>query len=68
MWTLTNGELGGDLGVGVAAGNQGDQVPFPGGSFPGPGAGSAGPAEEVSRLTNSTAVARVTAAPRCTAS
>ncbi len=61
-------QLGGDLGVGTAPGDQGDQLAFPGLSCPGPGVacGWSWPGL-VSIRAYSAAVARFIAAPRSSA-
>ena len=61
-------QLGGDLRVGAALGDQGDQLPFPGAEpCPGPAAAGCGGPGSVSIRAYSAAVARLIAAPRSSA-
>ena len=60
-------QLGGDLGVGAALGDQGDQLPLPGAELPQPRRGWRLRAGAVSRRAYSAAVARLIAAPRSSA-
>ena len=61
-------QLGGDLRIGLALGDQGDQLPFPGAELPRAwAAGGVGPGS-VSIRAYSAAVTRLIAAPRSSAS
>ena len=60
-------QLGGDLGVGTALGDQGDQLPLPGTERPQPGAAGCGGPGAVSIRAYSAAAARLIAAPRSSA-
>jgi hypothetical protein len=60
-------QLGGDLRIGAALGDQGDQLPFPGAELSLPCAAAACGAGAVSRSAYSAAVSALIAAPRCSA-
>ena len=60
-------QLRGDLGVGAAPGDQGDQFPLPGAERPGPPPPARGGPGSVSSRAYSAAVARLIAAPRSSA-